>query len=117
MTAVIGQEKILVTGAAGFVGGYLLRRLAATRPVIAWRRPGGTKPAGSEGVDWHAIDLEDSAAVMKGVAETAPAAIVHLAGAPSVRTSWQTVVPHLRINVMGTHHVLQAVRRSGRPCR
>jgi len=117
MTSVSGRDKILVTGAAGFVGGHLLRRLAGTRPVVAWRRPGGTKPSGSEGVDWQAIDLEDSAAVMKGIAEAAPTAIVHLAGAPSVRTSWQTVVPHLRINVMGTHHVLQAVRGAGRPCR
>jgi GDP-4-dehydro-6-deoxy-D-mannose reductase len=114
---VIAQGTILVTGAAGFVGGHLLKGAAGRRPIIAWRRPGGTKPAESDGVEWRAVDLEDSAAVATGVAEAAPAAIVHLAGAPSVRTSWQTVVPHLRINVMGTHHLLQAVRRAGRPCR
>jgi GDP-4-dehydro-6-deoxy-D-mannose reductase len=43
--------------------------------------------------------------------------IFHLAGAPSVRTSWQNSLPHLRINVLGTHYLLEAVRLGGRPCR
>jgi GDP-4-dehydro-6-deoxy-D-mannose reductase len=43
--------------------------------------------------------------------------VFHVAGAPVVATSWQTVVPHLRTNVLGTHHLLEAVRRSAPDCR
>ena len=38
-------ERVLVTGAAGFVGGHLLAALAADPAaprIVAWRRPGGT---------------------------------------------------------------------------
>jgi GDP-4-dehydro-6-deoxy-D-mannose reductase len=107
----------LVTGAAGFAGSHLLDRLADQGPIVAWCRPGGRCPDDSRHLDWHAVDLLDSEAVRVAFETIAPGRVYHLAGAAHVDVSWSSVVPHLRTNVMGTHHLLEAVRASQRPCR
>jgi GDP-4-dehydro-6-deoxy-D-mannose reductase len=113
----MSASPTLVTGAAGFAGGHLLDRLADAGPIVGWCRPGGRTPSARRPVDWRAVELLDQAAVRAGLDEIAPSRIYHLAGAPSVDTSWQSVVPHLRANALGTHHLLEAVRRRGGPCR
>lgn len=107
----------LVTGATGFAGSHLLDRLADCAPLIAWHRPEGQAPDPLRHIDWRAVDLLDPAAVSAAVADAAPSWIFHLAGAPQVDTSWRRSVPHLETNVMGTHHLLEGVRRLDRPCR
>ena len=107
----------LVTGATGFVGGHLLDSLADHAPLVAWYRPDGKGPDPGRHVDWRPVNLLDAAAVADEIAEIAPARIFHLAGASQVDTSWQSVLPHLRTNVMGTHHLFTAVKQAGRPCR
>lgn len=109
---------VIVTGAAGFAGGHLIDRLPGDWRVIGWYRPGGTQPdAGNGRVKWQAVDVTDRAAVAKAVGSSRANRIFHLAGAPSVATSWTNAVPHLRINVTGTEAVLDAVRVAKRPCR
>jgi GDP-4-dehydro-6-deoxy-D-mannose reductase len=107
----------LVTGATGFAGGHLLDRLRGRTRLLAWHRPGRPPSAPPEDVVWQPVDVLDREAVAKAIAAGTPARIYHLAGAPQVDSSWRTVVPHLQANVLGTHHVLDAVRRAGRPCR
>ncbi len=107
----------LVTGATGFAGGHLLDRLADRAPLVAWYRPDGHGPDPERHIDWRPVDLLDPDAVAEGLDDAAPSCVYHIAGAPQVDTSWHTVVPHLRTNVLGTHHLLDAVRLSGRPCR
>jgi GDP-4-dehydro-6-deoxy-D-mannose reductase len=111
------NDILLVTGAAGFAGSHLLDRHASGRRVVAWRRPRGTPARAHPGVEWQAVNLTDRDAVVRHIARLSPTAIVHLAGAPNVRASWQNVVPHLRTNVLGTHHLLDAVRMAGHRCR
>lgn len=110
-------HKTLVTGATGFAGSHLLDRLSGHATLTAWQRPGGRARPATIDVEWKAVDLLDRAAVTRAIAKTAPSRIYHLAGAPQVDTSWKSVVPHLEANVLGTHHVLEAVRKAGRPCR
>jgi GDP-4-dehydro-6-deoxy-D-mannose reductase len=107
----------LVTGATGFAGGHLLDSLTDHAPVVAWYRPEGHPPDPNRHLDWRAVDLLDPAAVADSIEDTMPAVIYHLAGAPQVDTSWASVVPHLRTNMLGTHHLLEAVKQLGRPCR
>ena len=54
-------ETIAITGATGFVGGELLRRLAATgRPIKALVRPVSThKRPADIAVEWVDGDLDD----------------------------------------------------------
>jgi GDP-4-dehydro-6-deoxy-D-mannose reductase len=107
----------LVTGATGFAGGHLLDQLADRAPLVAWYRPDGQQPDPQRHLDWRPVNLLDGEDVARGIEEVAPAQIFHLAGAPQVAASFRTAVPHLLTNVIGTHHILEAVRRSGRPCR
>ena len=107
----------IVTGATGFVGGHLLDRLVDRAPVIAWYRPDGQAPDPARHIDWRPVDLLDRDAVDEAIAEAAPARVFHVAGAPQVAASWRSVVPHLRVNVLGTHHLLEAIRATAPDCR
>ena len=107
----------LVTGATGFAGSHLLDKLADHAPLIAWHRPGGQPPDPARHLDWRPVDLLNGTQVTQAIADAQPACIFHLAGAPQVASSFHNAVLHLQTNVMGTHHLLEAVRRSGRPCR
>ncbi|HEX5215089.1 MAG TPA: GDP-mannose 4,6-dehydratase [Vicinamibacterales bacterium] len=107
----------IVTGATGFVGRHLLDRLADRAPLVAWHRPGGTPPDPNRHLDWRAVDLRDRDGVAAAIAETEPSQIFHVAGAPSVDTSWKNALPHLQANALGTHHLLEAVRTHHHECR
>ena len=73
---------ILVTGAGGFVGAAVVRQaLAAGRHVAALsRRPDPERLRGFAGpLSMHAVDLADTDAVARIVAEIAPSTVIHCA--------------------------------------
>jgi GDP-4-dehydro-6-deoxy-D-mannose reductase len=107
----------VITGATGFAGRHLVRRLGDQVRLIGWHRPGGQPPDESLPLTWRAVDILDAAAVSAAINRYRPSQIYHLAGAPHVGASWQNAVLPLRVNVMGTHRLLDAVRRARRPCR
>jgi GDP-4-dehydro-6-deoxy-D-mannose reductase len=122
------RGPVLVTGAAGFVGGHLIDLLGAERThVVAWYRPGGTLPgrgtppdrdaraAGAAGpsfagITWQAVDLLDAALVRRALAGLRPGAVYHCAGAAHVGLSWRDAARTLAINVRGTHNLLEGLR-------
>jgi GDP-4-dehydro-6-deoxy-D-mannose reductase len=111
--------SILVTGAAGFAGSHLLDLLKPDgRPITGWHLHGLHPLQGSatarpsfEGVDWRAVDLTNRDAVRAAIAESRPAEIYHLAGAANQGNSWERTDESLRANALGTHHLLDALRR------
>ncbi|NQW02802.1 MAG: GDP-mannose 4,6-dehydratase [Acidobacteria bacterium] len=111
------SETTLITGAAGFAGRHLLAHLqadAAAGPLLAWSR----RPQPNEaGVAWRVVDVTDKEAVDRAIAEARPTRIAHLAGSPHVGQSWKNSMAPLRTNVMGTHHILEAVRQHCPSCR
>ena len=107
----------LVTGATGFAGSHLLDKFADHAPLVAWYRPGGQLPDPHRHIEWRPVDLLDADRVSRAVLEADPTQVFHIAGAPQVAASFHSSVLHLQTNVMGTHHLLDAIRRAGRPCR
>jgi len=107
----------LVTGGTGFAGSHLIDRLAGHGRVIAWHR--SSRPPSSEvpSIEWQQVDLLDADGVANAIATTKPSRIYHVAGAPHLDAAWRDVLPHLRTNVLGTHYVLEGVRRLTAPCR
>jgi GDP-4-dehydro-6-deoxy-D-mannose reductase len=101
---------ILVTGAAGFVGGHLLDLLTqGSTPIAAWHRPGYGPAEKRSEVTWQAVELLDRAAVQRTVAEVRPSAVYHLAGAAHVAESWQNTFETYQTNVLATHYLLVAL--------
>jgi len=107
----------LVTGATGFAGAHLLDRLAMEPSIAAWHRSAGRPARTASNLTWQAVDLTDRNSVLSAFADLRPSRVFHLAGAPNVATSWENGVSHLRANVLGTHHLLEAARLAGGRCR
>lgn len=112
-------RRVLLTGHTGFKGGWLtlwLRLLGAE--VQGYALPA----AGTTPMLWHAArlaelvpgtlaDIGDGTRVAAAVAEFQPEVVLHLAAQPLVRASYQTPVETYATNVMGTVHLLEAVRQ------
>jgi len=110
---------VLVTGAAGFAGSHLLDRLAAqpSLSVVGWQLPDQPPRAVHGSARWQSVELLDAGRVNREIEILRPDVIYHLAGIARVDTSFKSALPHLQTNVLGTHHLLQAVKRHAPRCR
>jgi GDP-4-dehydro-6-deoxy-D-mannose reductase len=95
--------RVLITGAAGFVGRRLHAALAARGDsVVACDRE---------------LDVSDDARVRSAIARSEPNAIVHLAAIASVAECARDPLRAFRVNVLGTRAVLEAALRGARGAR
>ena len=102
--------RVLITGACGFVGRHLARRLQDAGEEVTgtwWPKP-PEDSEGLEGVRLVQADVEDAERVRELVAETRPEAIVHLAALSHVGESWKRPGSYHRVNVAGTENVVRA---------
>ena len=112
----------LITGATGFAGGHLVERLVGQgSQVHAWAHRGGKLPVGkssgpSPAITWTAVDLLDRAAVREALDAARPSIVYHCAGLANLQDAWRAPARALRVNVLGTHHLLEAVRELGLSC-
>lgn len=110
-------RRVLLTGHTGFKGSWLalwLRRLGARVTGIA------LPPTGTPNLytlarvgalcDSHFIDIRDARAVADRVRRSEPEIVFHLAAQALVRAGYEDPLATYASNVMGTAHVLDALR-------
>lgn len=111
------EKRVLITGHTGFKGGWLalwLQRLEARVTGIAL--PPNTSPnlfelaRIADGIDSHFCDIRDAEALSRLVRSARPDIVFHLAAQPLVRASYAQPLDTFSSNVMGTAHVLEALR-------
>lgn len=117
---VFADVDVLVTGHTGFKGGWLslwLAALGARVHGLALDPP--TRPSFYEAVGLGRVlasdrrcDIRDAAHLAVAFAAARPRIVFHLAAQPLVRESYRDPAGTFATNVMGTVHVLEAVRRT-----
>jgi GDP-4-dehydro-6-deoxy-D-mannose reductase len=106
--------KLLVTGADGFVGGWLVRRLLAGGHEVTGTYREGAPPsrvlsaAEQDAVPWRALELRDAASVT-GALAGAWDAVVHLAALASGADARRDPGGAWEVNAGGTARVAEAL--------
>jgi CDP-glucose 4,6-dehydratase len=111
-------RKVLLTGHTGFKGAWLacwLNRLGAQVHGFSLAPTEDNVLQGlldNEFVDQRYADLRDHAATAEAIETFQPEIVLHLAAQALVRRSYADPVETFASNVMGTVHLLEAVRKS-----
>ena len=111
-------KRVFLTGHTGFKGGWLsvwLQQLAAE--LTGYALPPPTQPNLFErarvGAGMASLigDIRDGAKLLAAVRDAVPDVVIHMAAQPLVRRSYVDPVETYSTNVMGTVHLLEAVRQ------
>lgn len=115
-------KRVLLTGHTGFKGGWTalwLARMGAHVAGIAL--PPNTLPSLFEKlglaslIESHLCDIRDREALARLVRATKPEIVIHMAAQPLVRASYREPVETFATNIMGTAHLLDALRGMAEP--
>ena len=113
-------KRVLLTGHTGFKGAWLslwLQQMGCM--VTGFALLPQTIPSLFElaevgrGMRSYIGDIRDATALAEVMAETRPDIVIHMAAQALVRLSYDAPVETYAINIMGTVHLLEAVRRVG----
>jgi nucleoside-diphosphate-sugar epimerase len=110
------DRRALVTGAGGFIGSHLVKRLLDEGAQVhillkenesTWRIKDGLDRL----VVWKS-DITDLTSLQSILPRVNPQIIFHLAALVDVSRSWNRVVPMTKTNVLGTINLLTALKQS-----
>ena len=116
------MKKVLVTGAAGFIGSHLAEALLARGDTVvgldefndyydpAIKRKNITEAMKNPQYKMVEADICDEAALRAVFENERPEVVVHLAARAGVRPSLQDPNLYHRVNVIGGQHILDACR-------
>jgi CDP-glucose 4,6-dehydratase len=116
-------KTVWLSGHTGFKGAWLARWLIQLGArVHGFSLPPATRPSLFEElnlaktVEHEIADVRDAEAVRKSILRVQPDFVFHLAAQPLVRLSYEQPLETYATNVMGTAHVLEALRSLQKSC-
>lgn len=118
------NKTVLITGHTGFKGAWLtawLKQLGANVVGVSLSQA-PTEPShfiaadlGGDIID-HRVDIRDSIKLEEVILSIQPDFVFHLAAQALVRSSYDDPVETWQTNVLGTLHVLEALRKLDKSC-
>lgn len=110
------MKKVLITGAGGFVGNYLIREFkTAGYTVIACDINDGSGI--SKDVPYYNMDILNKERVSEVINEVKPDYVINLAAISSVGLSWKIPDKTMEVNIIGCLNILEAVRNYNVNCK
>lgn len=120
---VFNGRTVLLTGHTGFKGSWLTEWLLSLGAKVVGV---GLEPLSNDSLfgilgiggqmDHRLIDIRDRTSLASVVREVEPDFVFHLAAQALVRSSYELPVETYEVNVMGTIHLLEALRAVTNPC-
>lgn len=121
------QERVVVTGSAGFIGSHVSQRLLGLGARVigvdnfdpfyagAIKRRNHEEVAGAGGDRFTAVEMDicDGASLERIMREHGATGVIHLAAKAGVRPSIEDPTGYARVNVLGTQSVLSAASACG----
>ena len=119
--------KVLVTGAAGFIGSHVAQTLLTRGDTVAGidnfndyydparKRSNARSLAAHPRFTMHEADLRDADEMERLCAQNSPDVVVHLAAMAGVRYSVERAPLYVDVNVRGTVNLLEGMRKAGLP--
>ncbi len=114
-------KRVFLTGHTGFKGGWLSLWLASYgAKVVGYSLPAPTTPSlfkaarVADMVEHHVGDIRDYEKLKAALFAAKPDIVLHLAAQPLVRYSYDNPIETYATNVLGTVHLLEAVRQYGK---
>jgi UDP-glucose 4-epimerase len=117
--ASLSQSRVLVTGASGFIGSHLTKRLVAEGAEVHAVTPAVSSVYPERLLDLrssivlHEANITDRSAMDALAKIVKPSIVFHLAAYTHVGKSWQRVDECVQTNVQGTVSLLQALDSVG----
>ena len=102
------MQRVLITGATGFVGNWMLKCLRQTRPdAELWAAGDIPDPTGAAEIfdEYRQLDIRDCQAVQALVRECRPTHVCHLAGLVSA----PNLSDYLAVNAIGSDNLYRAL--------
>ncbi|BBH18702.1 UDP-2-acetamido-2,6-dideoxy-hexulose 4-reductase [Paenibacillus baekrokdamisoli] len=117
----LSRPRLVITGAGGFSGEHACRYFSAKGwevTAVLRRQTAGLLPEWLQHVAAVTYcDFSSREETEACIQHAQPEYVLHLAGMNAVDSSWRDPITALQSNVMGTVHLMEAVRQAGLPCR